>query len=84
MYDSDYSGFATEGPKPIRCKCNQITVKNVAFEGCWTGRRFLSCAGEVCVCAILLILSHCLFCSHEHVDLLFKYAEECALFYNAG
>lgn len=46
MYDSDYSGLADDLPRPIRCRCNGIPVKNVAFEGCWTGRRFLSCAGE--------------------------------------
>uniref|UniRef100_A0ACD5UQ46 Uncharacterized protein n=1 Tax=Avena sativa TaxID=4498 RepID=A0ACD5UQ46_AVESA len=46
MYDSDYCGVAKEGPNPIRCRCNAVAVKNVAFEGCWTDKRFLSCPGE--------------------------------------
>lgn len=48
MYDSDYNGRADDGDNPILCKCNCVAVKHVAFEGCWTGRRFLACAGEVC------------------------------------
>uniref|UniRef100_A0ACD5W8I6 Uncharacterized protein n=1 Tax=Avena sativa TaxID=4498 RepID=A0ACD5W8I6_AVESA len=46
MYDSDYNGRADDGDNLILCKCNCVVVKHVAFEGCWTGRRFLACAGE--------------------------------------
>ncbi|XBI91058.1 hypothetical protein VPH35_028503 [Triticum aestivum] len=48
MYDSDYRGLADDGDKPICCKCNSVPSKFVGFEGCWTGRMFLACSGEVC------------------------------------
>jgi hypothetical protein len=40
-----------------------VVVKHVAFEGCWTGRRFLACPGEVCV-------RHDLSCSYTSLDLM--------------
>jgi hypothetical protein len=47
MYDSDYCGLDDEDETKIRCHCNSTVQKCVAFEGCWTGRRFLACAGMV-------------------------------------
>ena len=47
MYDSDYCGRADDGPMPVLCKCKNVAMKHVAFEGCWTGRRFYACSGEV-------------------------------------
>ena len=57
MYDSDYNGLADDEPKPIRCKCNDVAEKHVAFEGCWSGRRFLACSGQVCDVIELMLLS---------------------------
>ncbi|CAM0957774.1 unnamed protein product [Alopecurus aequalis] len=45
-YDSDYNGLADDGPRTILCKCNLVPEKFVAFEGSWTGRRFLACGGQ--------------------------------------
>ncbi|CAM0912740.1 unnamed protein product [Alopecurus aequalis] len=45
-YDSDYNGLADAGPRTILCKCNLVPEKFVAFEGSWTGRRFLACGGQ--------------------------------------
>ncbi|CAM0957273.1 unnamed protein product [Alopecurus aequalis] len=45
MYDSDYCGL-DDGQEPARCNCHGVAAKFVCYEGCYTGRRFLGCAGQ--------------------------------------
>ncbi|XP_051187884.1 uncharacterized protein [Lolium perenne] len=45
-YDSDFCGLADEGGSTVTCKHGVVAARFVAFDGCWTGRRFLGCAGH--------------------------------------
>ncbi|KQK06200.1 uncharacterized protein LOC106866114 [Brachypodium distachyon] len=42
--DIEYCGWEMESV--LRCRCGLIPVRRVAFEGCFTGRRFISCCNE--------------------------------------
>ncbi|CAM0955585.1 unnamed protein product [Alopecurus aequalis] len=44
IYDSDFCGLADE--YPVLCKHQSVTQKFVCFDGCYTGRKFLGCAGQ--------------------------------------
>jgi hypothetical protein len=48
IYDSDYCG-SDDGVPAKRCKHRAVAGKFVAFEGSYTGRRFLRCDMEVCM-----------------------------------
>ncbi|KQJ89090.1 hypothetical protein BRADI_4g23440v3 [Brachypodium distachyon] len=39
----DIEWYGWEMDSVVRCRCGQIPVRRVAFEGCFTGRRFISC-----------------------------------------
>ncbi|XP_051211511.1 uncharacterized protein [Lolium perenne] len=45
-YDSDFCGLADEGGRTVTCKHGVVVARFVAFDGCWTWRRFLGCAGH--------------------------------------